>query len=101
MAPVDLAKLLEIKAAAPRLEELSASPVLPCADALSDKEKLQWEEQFLGWLTHYIELKRFELGNRGAPGYLSGATIPLDRARAVETMSKMKNLEFISLYDHE
>ncbi|KAG0018695.1 hypothetical protein BGZ81_010107 [Podila clonocystis] len=101
MVPVDLAKFLEIKAAAPRLEDLSASPVLPYTDSLSDEEKLQWEEQLLGWLTQYSELKRFELANRGALGYLPGATIPLDTARAAEAMSNMKNLEFISLYGHE
>ncbi|KAG0331899.1 hypothetical protein BG000_010498, partial [Podila horticola] len=102
MVPVDLAKFLEVKAVAPRLEELSLSLVLPRADALSDGEKFQWEQQFLGRLTQYSELKRFELSNRGAAGYLPGdGAMPLDRARVVKAMTNMKKLECISLYGHE
>ncbi|KAG0097109.1 hypothetical protein BGZ93_003408 [Podila epicladia] len=102
MVPVNLVKFLEVEAVAGKLEELNLSLVLPRADKLSDEEKLQREEQLLSRLIQYRELKRFELARRGAAGYSTGdIAMPLDRAKAVEAMSSMKKLEFISLYSHE
>ena len=102
MVPMDLATFLDVKVEAPRLEELSLSLILPDAFSQSDEEKLQWEDKCLDRLTQYSELRRFELAKRGASGYdPKDGAMPLDRVRAVDALSKMKRLEFISLYSHE
>ncbi|KAF9205587.1 hypothetical protein BGZ59_000390 [Podila verticillata] len=102
MVPMDLAKFLEVKVEAPRLEELSLSLVLSVAFSQSDEENLQWEEEFLDRLAQYSELRRLEMTERGAAGYdPEDKAMPLDRAKAVDALSKMKRLDFISLYSHE